>query len=79
MSDAINKSILHLQSAIKLLQERKTEQKRMLKDFNPMSKKTWLKMIKLIDDPHFCETLIIQLEARKQQLKPDFTSETVTR
>ncbi len=81
MKDAINKSIIHLQSAIKLLQERQPKQKSTIKvkDFDPMSKKAWFKMIKLIDDPHFCETLIIQPEARKLQLKPDFKSETTVR
>ena len=41
-----------------------------------LSKKDWLKMIKEIDDPALCEAYIIQLEARKAQLKADFKSKT---
>ena len=39
-------------------------------------KKQLLKAISLIDDPSFCEAMIIQLEARKEQLNPDFESYT---
>lgn len=38
------------------------------------SKKQWLKMVERIDDPFFCEALIVQLEARREQLQPDFKS-----
>jgi hypothetical protein len=75
MSDQIAKALLHLEAAVKLLKQKKTA----LKGFDPTSKKAWFNMIKLIDDPHYCESLIIQLEARKQQLNPDFISKTVTR
>ena len=40
-----------------------------------LTKKDWLKMIKRIKDPFFCEALITQLEARRRQLKPSFKSE----
>ena len=41
-----------------------------------LTKKDWLKMINEIDDAYLCEALIIQLEARKAQLKADFKSKT---
>ena len=39
-------------------------------------KKELFKIINQIDDPHYIEALIIQLEARKEQLEPDFMSYT---
>lgn len=41
-----------------------------------LTKKDWLKMIKKIRDPFYCEALITQLEARRRQLKPKFKSES---
>ena len=40
------------------------------------SKKAWLKMISHINEPEYCEALIIELESRKHQLKPAFKSYT---
>ena len=41
-----------------------------------LSKKDWLKMINEIDDPALCETYIIQLEARRRQLKSDISDQS---
>ena len=43
------------------------------------SKKDWLKFIDHIDDPYLCEALIVQLEARKDQLGSDFRLESPKR
>ena len=48
----------------------------MTKSLQKPGKKQWLKFISEIDDPHYCEALITQLEARKHQLGPDFKSYT---
>jgi len=37
-------------------------------------KKQFLKVINQMDDPAYCEALIVQLEARTEQLQPDFES-----
>ena len=39
-------------------------------------KKEWLKMINHIKSPFLCEAYIIQLEAQKAKLKPNFISKT---
>ena len=41
--------------------------------------KILLKSVKYITNPSFCEAMIIQLEARKEQLNPDFESYTPKR
>lgn len=67
------KALLHLEAALKQLKTKKKE----LKGFDPTSNKAWFAMIKHIDDPYFIEALIIQLEARKEQLNPNFKSKYV--
>lgn len=48
-----------------------------LKQQHAMSRKAWLKMVKEIEDPYFCESLINQLEARRRMLAGDtFKCET---
>jgi len=39
-------------------------------------KKELFKVINEINDSHYIEALIVQLEARKEQLEPDFKSYT---
>ena len=41
--------------------------------------KILLKSVKYITSPSFCEAMIVQLEAKKEQLNPDFESYTPKR
>ena len=44
-----------------------------LEKYKTLTKKDWLKMINCIDDPFFCDALIVQLEARRRELESDYT------
>ena len=63
---------MYLEAGMKLL-------KKVPDKFDPTSRKAWFELIKIMNDPYFIETLIIQLEARKKQLNADkdFKSEYV--
>jgi len=80
----LGEELLHLEAAVKLLKSKKKvrgldPKDKKVRGLDPKDKKAWLKMIKTIECPYQIEALIIELEARKQQLDPDFKSETIAR
>ena len=56
---------------------RKTEHAKKLNAM-ALNKKQWLKMVERINDPAYCEALIIQLETRKRHLEAGLSDHSPT-